>query len=44
MMKGLMSEASVDAIIGAEMAAGQPELVAAEIALMSMVIGIKKLK
>lgn len=42
-MKGLMTETAVDAVLGGSMIAG-PEAVAAEIALMGMIVGIKKLK
>jgi len=43
MMKGLMTESAVEGIMAGSMAAG-PEAVAAEIALMGMIVGIKKLK
>ena len=43
MWKVGMSEAGVDAILGGGAMLG-PEAVAAEIALMGMIVGIKKLK
>jgi hypothetical protein len=38
-----MAESSIDAILGGSALAG-PELVAAEVAMLGMIIGIKKLK
>jgi hypothetical protein len=43
MMKGLMSEGAIDALMGGGAMLG-PEAIAGEIALMGMIIGIKKLK
>jgi hypothetical protein len=43
MFKAGMTEASIDAILGGSSLLG-PEAVAAEIALMGMIVGIKKLK
>jgi hypothetical protein len=43
MWKTMMAESSIDAILGGSALAG-PELVGAELAMMGMIIGIKKLK
>lgn len=43
MWKAGMTSEGVDAILGGSMALG-PEAVAAEIALMGMIVGIKKIK
>lgn len=43
MWKSMMAESSIDAILGGSALAG-PELVASEIALLGMIVGIKKLK
>jgi hypothetical protein len=41
-MKGLLAEGGLEAIIGGSAALG-PEAIAAEIAVMGMILGIKKL-
>lgn len=43
MLKGFLADGMMEGIMGASMAAG-PEMIAVDIALMGMFVGIKKLK
>jgi hypothetical protein len=43
MFKGFMAESSIDALLGGGAMLG-PEAIAAEVALLGMIVGIKKLK
>ena len=43
MMKGFMADGMMEGIMGASMAAG-PEMIAVDIALMGIMVGIKKIK